>query len=218
MSGNGSNRRCIFTYFYQHMYFYLFLPTDVFLPIFTNFMRTLVTRWPTRSQPNQYAKSDSPPSFVSNTELTTNTKPPWKNLSYTRVTIHYPTRTKTHHKLQHPSKRGSTVTDVQLDIFIEQHTRTLATIEHKIEHSTTRIQRNSTDHEQASNIIRITDNIRDKYTKLHLVKNVRSHNNNGQKQIKRLGTNHTTSTITNANDPTNNATIYNLHNITTRTT
>ena len=44
MSRNGSDWRCIFTYFYQHMYFYLFLPTHVFLPIFTNFMRTGVTR------------------------------------------------------------------------------------------------------------------------------------------------------------------------------
>ena len=95
----------------------------------------------------------------------------------------------------------------QLDNLIEHHTRTLATIEYKIEHSTTRIQRNSPEHEQATNIIRITDNIGDKYTERHLVKNTRSHNNNGQKQIKRLGTNRTTSTITNANGSTNNATI-----------
>ena len=53
MSGHGSNRR----YIYQHIYFYIFLPTYVFLNIFTNFMRTGVTRRPTRSQPKQLTKS-----------------------------------------------------------------------------------------------------------------------------------------------------------------
>ena len=60
-------------------------------------------------------------------------------------------------------------TKAQLDILIEHHTRTLTTIEYQIEHST--------DHEQATNIIRITDNIGDKYTKRHLMKNTRSHKN-----------------------------------------